>query len=364
MSDNSQEINDDNTVSTDEQNKPVEPAHAEEPKQEEPAQAEEPKQEDTAQAEEPKQEEPKQEEAKKETPKESLFYTFDMHKKRASNHERYSTDRFLEYQEWFNNDKKAIIKDFRKLYEANNNDIQVIDDIEDKKKTVIIDFLDWSATLPQWKYGIWWFRFWHWVKCLFTNKSRTKEKVKDDTKKAPKNLEKESDYIKYRYFTAQKFYSKRADYGKKKFFNNQNWIIVLSAIIPIIVLLPPLANTIIQDLNIGIAEETKKWICPQWADEAAAIVTAIFSAIIAILTTREKMYSWRLHWTKNRDLSERLKKEHALYQGKSGEYAKVEGEKIEDHTAVERKFRENVEAIIEDGREYLNAYGNKKNDEK
>ncbi|MBR2888530.1 MAG: DUF4231 domain-containing protein [Bacteroidales bacterium] len=324
---------------------------------------EEKSEEETEKKTEDKTEEPK-EEPKKETPKESLFYTFDLHKKRASNHERYSTDRFLEYQEWFNNDKKAIIKDFRKLYEANNNDIQVIDEIEDKKKVVIIDFLDWSATLPKWGFWILFHRFCHWVKCLFTNKSRTKEKVKDETKKTPKNLEKEADYLKYRYFVAQQFYSKRADYGKKKFFNSQNLIIIFSAIIPVITLFPPLVNTFIQDLNIGIKEEADKWICPQWIAEVAAIITAILSAIIAIITTREKMYSWRLHWTKNRDLSERLKKEHALYQGSSGEYATVEGEEKDGHKPAERKFRENVEAIIEDGREILNSYGNKKTEEK
>lgn len=320
---------------------------------------EEKSEEETEKKSEEKTEEPK-EEPKKETPKESLFYTFDLHKKRASNHERYSTDRFLEYQEWFNNDKKAIIKDFRKLYEDNNNDIQVIDEIEDKKKVVIIDFLDWSATLPKCGFWILFHRFCHWVKCLFTNKSRTKEKVKDETKKTPKNLEKEVDYLKYRYFVSQKFYSKRADEGKKKFFRSQNCVIWLSSIIPVIALLPSLANIIIQDLNIGIKEEADKWICPQWSAEAAALLTAILSVFIAVITAKEKLYSWRLHWTKNRDLSERLKKEHALYQGRSGDYAKVEGEEIEGHKSAERKFRENVEAIIEDGREILNAYGNKK----
>ena len=105
-------------------------------------------------------------------------------------------------------------------------------------------------------------------------------------------------------------------------------------------------------------------ICPQWSAEAAALFTAILSVFIAVITAKEKLYSWRLHWTKNRDLSERLKKEHALYQGRSGDYAKVEGEEIEGHKSAERKFRENIEAIIEDGREILNAYGNKKTEDK
>lgn len=333
--------------------------HIEENTQSTEKKTEEKSEEETEKKPEGKTEEPK-EEPKKETPKESLFYTFDLHKKRASNHEQYSTDRFLEYQEWFNNDKKAIIKDFRKLYESNNNDIQVIDEIEDKKKVVIIDFLDWSATLPKWGFWILFHRFCHWIKCLFTNKSRTKEKVEDETKKTPKNLEKEADYLKYRYFVSQKFYSKRADEGKKKFFRSQNCVIWLSSIIPVIALLPSLANIIIQDLNIGIKEEADKWICPQWSAEAAALLTAILSVFIAVITAKEKMYSWRLHWTKNRDLSERLKKEHALYQGSSGEYATVEGEEKDGHKPAERKFRENIEAIIEDGREIINTYGNKK----
>lgn len=355
MSDNSQEIKENNIVSTDEQNKPVETAQAEEPKQEDTAKAEEPKQEESANAKEPKQEEPAKAEAKKETPKENLFDTFDMHKKRASNHEQYSTDLFLEYHDSFDSEKKKIIKAFRILYEANNNDIQVIDEADDKEQKIIIDFWYWTKKLP--KNGIWWFRFWHWIKGIFTKKSRAKAKFKDETQKAPKMLKEEKDYIVNRYFAAQKFYSKRADDGKKYFFRSQKTILVLSVIIPIVAILYQLTDTIIQDID-------KELVCPKWVGVTASLITAGFSAIIAYLTSKDKLYSWLKHWTKNRDLSERLKREYALYKGRSGEYAKVEGETIEEHSAVERKFRENVEAIIEDGREYLNAYGNRKRDEK
>lgn len=298
------------------------------------------------------------EEPKKETPKESLFYTFDDHKKRASNHEKYSTDLFLEYQEWFNKDKKNTIKAFRKLYEDNNNDIQILDDSEDKDKKVIIDFLDWSAKLP--KHGVWWFRFWHWVKGLFTNKSRTKIKIADETKKAPKNLTQEDAYLKDRYYVAQKFYSKRADEGKKYFFRSQKTILILSVIIPILALVPQLIVAIIEAINSIRSDTSIIWECPRYVMVVTSIITAILSAIIAYLTSSDKLYSWLKHWTKNRDLSERLKKEYALYQGRSGEYANVKGNEIDGHKPAERKFRENVEAIIEDGREILNTYGNKK----
>lgn len=285
------------------------------------------------------------------TDKDNLFYVFDLHRKRASRHENYSTDLYLDYNSSFDNDKKKIISAFRELYEANKNDITVLDEATDKEKAVVIEFLDWTDKLP--KRGIWFFRFIHWVKGLFAKKTRKKTGDVKDERPKRKDIISEKDYLNERYFVAQKFYSKRADEGKKFFFRIQKGIFALSVIIPIIALIPKFVETIIKDLDL----ET-----PMWVADAAPVLTAVLSAIIAYMSSKDKLYSWLKHWTKNRDLSERLKKEYALYQGRSGEYAKLEGETIEGHTPAERKFRENVEQIIEDGRETLNAYGSRKSE--
>lgn len=296
------------------------------------------------------------------TDKNNLFYAFDLHRKRVSRYEKYSIDIYLDYHNKFDKEKKTTLTEFRKKYEEKKFDIAILDNEPDNIREVVIDFLDWSGKLPQ--NGIWFYRAIHWIKSLFGKKSKVSSTNKKEDAPKRVDLSTEEKYLDKRYFVAQKFYSKRADEGKKNFFKIQKTIFALSVIIPVIALVSKFADTIITDLNITLDNDAeKKWVTPKWVMDIAPLITAILSAIIAYLSSKDKLYSWLSHWTKNRELSERLKREYSLYQGRSEAYEKVEGETIDNHTPAERLFRKNVEQIIEDGREYLSEYGSRKSAE-
>ena len=166
--------------------------------------------------------------------KNNLFYAFDLHRNNVNKHQKYSIDIYLDYQKKFDNEKKKILTEFRKKYEEKKFDIAILDNEPDKVNSVIIEFLDWCGKLPQ--NGIWFYRAIHWIKNLFGKKTDKKSsEYKEESKKCIK-LEKEEDYVNERYAKQQKFYSKRADEGKRNFFKIQKGIFALSVIIPIIAL--------------------------------------------------------------------------------------------------------------------------------
>ena len=125
------------------------------------------------------------------------------------------------------------------------------------------------------------------------------------------NKEKFEEYIKDRYEDQTQWYGRRSRENKRLYVWFQWVVIVLSATIPVLVVM---------------TDENNKWI------------TAVFSVILAIATSGVKAFKFQENWLNYRTIAETLKKEKYFYSTGLFEYATIEDK--------ERLFVERVERII------------------
>ena len=161
---------------------------------------------------------------------------------------------------------------------------------------------------------------------------------KDD---APKGMENEKDFIKHRYYNQQKYFSRKAGECKDAYYENQKTIMLYSVIISVASVFSACFCNFFDDY-------TPDWVCPLMAN-FISVAIAILSAATAYITSNDKLYQNLSFWIRYRVASEKLKSEYALYQGRCGDYSPLRDKVCSDgHTLAEKKFRKNVEVIVQE----------------
>ena len=273
----------------------------------------------------------------------NIFEPYHNFIKQVQTGDKKSVELYLYYISKYSETERDTLANFIKTYESNNFDITKILDSKDFKenKALITNFLRFVDELPKEKscmdkignfckkYLI------HPIVFLLTLPFTVIfERVKvPPQKKYRKKLTNIEDYLDYRYFEQQQFFSQSASKAKARFFNNQMAITLLSVLIPIVVLVIPWLSKLLWNKE---------------CDHLTDIITAIFSAVIAVLSSKEKLYKNLEDWTRNRDISEQLKFEYSLYQGKCDKY-NIEDDS--DGKKADAKFRYEVETIIQQAKD-------------
>lgn len=257
----------------------------------------------------------------------NLFETFNLLVENASKGEQKWVKWYLQYNDMFNEKDRTTIEQFKNNYLESGNNITVVDSLNDDERITVSRFLNFLFQIDtelnkpkKMKNPANFFAL------LFGLETVPQKKVFRQDLTNPKA------YLDYRYFDQQQWYSQSACKAKARFFNNQLFISILSVSIPIVVLLIPWLGKLIFNKEFGTATN---------------ILTAIMSAIIAILSSKDKLYQNMEDWLRNRDISERLKIEYSLFQGRSGDY-NIENDS--NGVLAEKKFRENVENIIREAK--------------
>ena len=284
--------------------------------------------------------------------KNNVFNIFDKYRERVNKHEKYSINIYLDYLYRFDTKKRNTISEFRKKYEEDDKyDIAVLEEFTDNEKSVIIAFLDWCSDLPQ--HGIWFYKTIFWIKSRFGKKTRT---VVSKKQLELKDLAKIDDYIQERVLPQLRFHDNKAAQAKRIYFRGQKWILGLSIFVSVGIAALTLLRFLIWD-----NPDDK---IPSWYPEIGNVVAALCSAIVAFISSNEKLYSRMKEWVTNRQTCEKIKKEYALYQGKSEPYDIKDDEQSNGHPKSERLFRQNIERIIEGQQAVLDKYGKISSDEK
>lgn len=265
----------------------------------------------------------------------NLLKDFEELVNKASQGNKQAVADYLRFSESFSKSERKIIDDFIARYKS-GNDIVVLEQFTDEEKDVIIPFIQFVMDIKN-----------DGIENEEKSKKKKSKKAETDVKKYRLDLSTEKRYLNNRYFNQEQFYDTKAQEAKKIFFRNQKWILFLSIFVPAAIALHTLIEFAIWD----------KGDVPGWYYEMSKLVTAVCSAIVAYLSSREKLYSMLKDWITRRSACERLKTEYALYQGKSGKYNIKDDVVVNGHTKSERKFRQEVEGIIQDAREVLVSYG-------
>jgi hypothetical protein len=270
----------------------------------------------------------------------NLLIEFEKLKKEASQGDKKAVETYLRFLESFTKDERKIIDDFVTRYK-NSNDIIVLEQFSDEEEDVIIPFIHFVMDLKKEE-----------PEGEDQSKKKKAKKTEPEEKKYRLDLSTEKRYLNHRYFAQEQFYDKGAQKSKAAFFKNQKWILRLSVFVPVCIIILSLLQSILQNCITSWKENA-----PDWYHEISNLVTALCAAFVAYLSSNEKLYSMLKDWITKRSTCERLKTEYALYQGKSGKYNLKDDKVVDGHTKSERKFRQEVEGIIQDAREVLVAYG-------
>jgi len=131
-------------------------------------------------------------------------------------------------------------------------------------------------------------------------------------------------YLEQRYYHQMNYYSKASAHNQKKYKRYQWTLIILSAITPVLAAL--------NGKPITIGGTTHNW--------DLQVFVVIVSAIVAILTTGLKTFSYQETWINYRSTYERLKPEIYYYNFNIGPYSGSDIDK-------ESLFVTRVEAILD-----------------
>lgn len=126
------------------------------------------------------------------------------------------------------------------------------------------------------------------------------------------------EYIQNRLEEQRKWYEQKASSNKKLFMNYQKIVITLGALIPVVV---------------GIMSTTQY-------SEHSGVVSAVISAIIAVVAGLDKLGNPHTNWYNYRATEEILKKEKYLFSFKVGPYTDM------DDSEAEKLLVERVERTI------------------
>lgn len=142
------------------------------------------------------------------------------------------------------------------------------------------------------------------------------------------------DYIEKRYKPQLQYYEKHSSDNRVRFYISQIVIIVVSALIPIINIIPTDNN---ENIN------------------AIKMASSIFGFIIIVATGFLQLTKSQENWISYRSTAELLKTEYNLFKMKSGDYSE---EKIgNDNRKREQLFVNRIETIIsEEGKKFLSSH--------
>ncbi len=209
---------------------------------------------------------------------------------------------------------------------------------DEHKIKVIKKFIAFANDLPR-PITVWW-------RGMFNSNADLKKfSFSDGKDDAPKGMEKESDFVKNRYYNQQKYFSRKAGECKDAYYYNQKQIMFFSVVISVASVLSACVCNFLGDYK-------PEWLNRELSPLVANVISlgiAILSAATAYITSNDKLYQNLSFWIRYRVASEKLKSEYALYQGRCGDYNVPNNKVCKDgHTLAEKIFRKNVEVIVQE----------------
>ena len=278
--------------------------------------------------------------------KQSIFTRFDSIVKNAGLGRKYALHAYMRYTDLFSKEDREQVESFRKLYNENNNDVTVMESAgyADDQIAVIDRFVAFCQNLPCTK-------FTGWLRWLFSRRRARKEReyqlqhsadVKVTRDKKLKSFVSEEEFLTNRYFSQQKFFSDKSTECKNRYHSNQKKIMLFSVSVSVISVFSVFAGNVV--CSIFHFESS-----PEWLVNGFSPLVAVISAITAYISSNDKLFQNLDFWVRYRVASEKLKSEYALYQGRCGDY-NIPGDRKDanGHSLAEKKFRENVEAIVQE----------------
>ena len=293
--------------------------------------------------------------------KQNIFTRFDSIVKNAGLGRKYALHAYMRYTDLFTKEEREQVESFRKLYNESGNNITVMESAgyTDDQIDVVDRFVSFCQGLP----GT---RFTGWLRWLFSRRRAVKEReykeLNDSAKQASskkrrKAFETENDFLENRYFDQQQFFSKKSGQFKDEYHRNQKRIMLFSVSVSVISVLSVFVGNLI--CTIFHFESS-----PEWLVNGFSLLVAVISAVTAYISSNDKLCQNLDMWVRFRVASEKMKSEYALYQGRCGDYNIPGDHKDADgHTAAEKRFRENVEAIVQEANDnftkiFQNGNGN------
>jgi len=259
----------------------------------------------------------------------NFFTRFDEIVKMCGEGRPYAVDCYLQYTDEFSKDDRSLIEDFRKKYIAKQCDVSVIDTYPDGQIAVLKKFLGFVRDLPENDRA--------YKKRLKLAKKQA-EKDAQDKDRVRKDFSTTENFLNNRYHRSQKYFSDSASSFKKKYYFIQKLVMILSLSVSVFSLFMIfLGNTIWSEGSL-----------PKWFGNLDNFIVAAISAAAAWFSSNDKLYRNLEFWVKYRTISEALKKEYDLYQGRCGVYDIADDSPDEyGHTQAEKKFRVNYEEIVQ-----------------
>ena len=293
--------------------------------------------------------------------KQNIFTRFDSIVKNAGLGRKYALHAYMRYTDLFTKEEREQVESFRKLYNESGNNVTVIESAgyADDQIEVVDRFVAFCQDLPATKLS-------GWLRWLFSRRRAKKEREYQElnrsakqasSKKYRKSFESESDFLETRYFSQQQFFSKKSSEFKDEYHHNQKRIMLFSVSVSVISVLSVFVGNVICTLFHFESS-------PEWLVNGFSLLVAIISAVTAYISSNDKLCQNLDMWVRFRVASEKLKSEYALYQGRCGDYNIPGDHKDADgHTAAEKRFRENVEVIVQEANDnftkiFQNGNGN------
>ena len=270
----------------------------------------------------------------------SIFDRFNTITNQAEEGYSFAFNCYRRYMELFNFEDRKVLAKFEGLYHEKG--MKAWEEFNDKDSAVINRFIAFSEWLPS---NV----FFGWLRNTVGRRMSTNELFEfldcqpvfnNEDSSTSKSFVKEQDFVKYRYFEQQKYFSNTSGKYKKTYYLLQKWILALSLSVSICSLI---------FIFLGnYCWSGKDDVIPRWFGNLDNLIVAIVSAIAAYLSSNEKLCRNLEFWLKFRTTSERLKTEYSLYQGRCGIY-NIKDDKPDENGnfRATKRFRTKVEEIVQ-----------------
>ncbi len=278
--------------------------------------------------------------------KQNIFTRFDSIVKNAGLGRKYALHAYMRYTDLFTKEDREQVESFRKLYNESGNNITVMESAgySDNQIDIIDRFVSFCQGLPC-------TRLTGWLRWLFSRRRTIQERehrlqncaeLSASKQKKRKPIETEKDFLENRYYSQQQFFSKKSGEFRDTYHRNQKRIMLFSVSVSVISVLSVFVGNVV--CSIFHFESS-----PEWLVNGFSLLVAVISAVTAYISSNDKLFQNLDFWTRYRVASEKLKSEYALYQGRCGDYD-IPNDTADSlgHTQAEKKFRENVENIVQE----------------
>ena len=278
--------------------------------------------------------------------KQNIFSRFDSIVKNAGLGRKYALHCYMRYTDLFTKEEREQVESFRKLYNENGNNVTVMESAgyDDNQIDIIDRFVSFCQSLPS-------TRFTGWLRWRFSRRRTLQERehrlqnsaeLSAAKQKKRKPIETEKDFLDNRYYSQQQFFSKKSGEFRDTYHRNQKRIMLFSVSVSVISVLSVFVGNVV--CSVFHFESS-----PEWLVNGFSLLVAVISAVTAYISSNDKLFQNLDFWARYRVASEKLKSEYALYQGHCGDYDIPNDTKdAQGHTNAEKKFRENVENIVQE----------------